>query len=89
LSSHLASVAPGNVLKRGYTYTLGPDGHVLRSAAAVAPGDRIATVLADGKLHSRVEGADAPVATPRPPRVSTTTRPGKRKPTDADPGLFS
>jgi exodeoxyribonuclease VII large subunit len=84
----LEAVGPMNVLQRGYSYTLGPDGQVLRSTAAVAAGQRITTLLVDGRLTSRVEeGAhqhpEAPGAEPprRQPRRSPRRQP--RKATDA------
>ncbi len=62
LDRHLAAVGPQRVLQRGYTYTLTPDGKLLRSANDANAGDRITTVLHDGKLASIVEGegGDAP-----------------------------
>jgi len=49
-------------LERGYSVTRGPDGTVVRSAAALAPGDRLVTRLADGEVTSVVDTAvtDAP-----------------------------
>ena len=56
LCRQLEAVGPRNVLQRGYSYTLGPDGGVLRRAETVGSGDRITTVLSHGKLRSVVEG---------------------------------
>ncbi len=84
LTRQLGAVNPNNVLDRGYSYTLGPDGKVLRLAADTKAGDRITTVLADGRVGSVVEsGADTKPDTPKPRR--TRKRSGK---TDAGPGLF-
>ncbi len=44
-------------LERGYSVTRGPDGAVLRSAAHLAPGDRLVTRLADGEVTSLVDAA--------------------------------
>ena len=55
LGRQLNTVGPMNVLQRGYSYTLGADGHLLRTAADAAAGDRITTVLVDGKVISYVE----------------------------------
>ena len=75
----LDSVGPANVLQRGYSYTLGPRGAVLRSATAVHTGDRITTVLADGEVASRVEDGSAPAPAQR-----------RRRRDDADQlGLFA
>jgi exodeoxyribonuclease VII large subunit len=85
LARHLEAVGPMNVLRRGYSYTLGPDGQVLRRVAAVEAGQRITTVLADGQLASRIEGeseaAGKPGVVPRRRRL--------RKSSDtAQDGLF-
>jgi len=42
-------------LERGYSVTRGPDGSVVRSAADLAPGDRLVTRLADGEVASVVD----------------------------------
>ena len=52
----LRAVGPESVLDRGYSWTLGPDGMVLRDAAAVEPGQRLVTRLGEGSVASRVEG---------------------------------
>ncbi len=82
LSRQLTTVSPDNVLGRGYSYTLGPDGKLLRSTSDTAKGERITTVLSDGRLRSVVEDspsdkADAPAPKRRRPKSKT---PG--------PGLF-
>jgi exodeoxyribonuclease VII large subunit len=59
LAGRLEAVNPSNVLERGYSYTLGPDGHVLKSAKAAQPGEVLTTVLSDGRVKSRVEGQGA------------------------------
>lgn len=65
LDQQLEAIHPANVLDRGFSYTLGPDGQVLRSFKAVKTSDPIVTVLADGRIRSRVEdtnGTDAATA---------------------------
>ncbi|MSR68938.1 MAG: exodeoxyribonuclease VII large subunit [Phycisphaerales bacterium] len=52
----LEAIGPLAVLQRGYSITLDSAGNPLRSAAAVAVGDRLETLLADGKIRSTVEG---------------------------------
>ena len=93
LSKQLNAVGPLNVLERGYSYTLGPDGKVLREPAQVKAGDRITSVLAKGKVASEVVGAtnetlkrcEAPaVARLEKPAVKT----GKAKVPSKEPGLF-
>lgn len=51
-------------LRRGYSLTMDAGGRVVRSAAALAPGDRLVTRLADGTVTSVVEAGD----TAGPPR---------------------
>ena len=77
LQRHLDAVGPRRVLDRGYSYTLGPDGKVLRDAEQVAAGDRITSVLSRGRVTSRVEMQSRP-STPAPRRV----------PRSAPPSLF-
>lgn len=48
---------PRAVLARGYSLTRLADGRLLRSAAAVAPGSRLETELADGIVASTVDPA--------------------------------
>jgi exodeoxyribonuclease VII large subunit len=47
------SLDPALLLSRGYSMTL-KDGHVIRDAAALHPGDEIETRLANGTIHSKV-----------------------------------
>mgnify|MGYP001316080524 CR=1 FL=1 len=58
LASHLAALSPMNVLSRGYSLTL-VRGRVLRDAGDVTAGEAIETVLARGRLTSRVESLNA------------------------------
>lgn len=70
LARQLASIGPASVLNRGFSYTLDRDRKPLRSVAGVEHGDRITTVLADGKLQSTVTGASKPLrAARRKPRI--------------------
>src|SRR5512145_224133 len=55
LRATLASVDPTAVLARGYSITYSASGEVLRTAAAVRPGERIRTTLAQGRLESEVK----------------------------------
>ncbi len=63
LQRQLAAVNPHNVLQRGYSFTLGPDGHVLKRSVDATPGQRITTVLAEGRLRSTVDADDAALST--------------------------
>jgi len=84
LARQLGAVNPNNVLDRGYSYTLGHDGKVIRQVRDARTGDRITTVLADGRVASVVEsGPDPGSNTPKP--RPTRKRSGKQ---DTGPGLF-
>lgn len=52
----LDALSPEATLRRGYSITRA-DGHAVTSAAGIAPGTRIVTVLADGQLISTVTQA--------------------------------
>jgi exodeoxyribonuclease VII large subunit len=52
------SLDPALLLRRGYSITL-KDGHALRDAAALHPGDEIETRLANGTIHSTVIPSDS------------------------------
>ena len=56
LVRQIESVNPKNVLKRGYSYTLDSAGKVLTKASLVSAGDRLVTVLAEGRVESEVLG---------------------------------
>ena len=75
IERQLHTLGPANVLKRGYSYTLDAAGNVVRRASDVEAGDRITTVLVDGRVRSRVEGSRAA------PKRS-------ERPADEQPGLF-
>ena len=55
LGRRLQGIGPQSVLARGYSYTLDEEGRVLRSVQKAAAGDRTTIILADGRLHGRVE----------------------------------
>jgi len=87
------------VLDRGYSYTLGPDGRVLRQPSQVHAGDRLTTRLAGGEVQSRVVPPEAPEApevqdNPNAPQPADVWRPAPRrrsrkaKRTQDGPGLF-
>ncbi|HVX23586.1 MAG TPA: exodeoxyribonuclease VII large subunit [Acidimicrobiales bacterium] len=54
----LAAYDVDRQLERGYTLTVGPDGRVVRSAAAVSAGQQLVTRFADGTARSTVTGVD-------------------------------
>jgi exodeoxyribonuclease VII large subunit len=45
-------------LERGYTITLGADGHVIRAAAELVPGAALVTRFSDGEARSTVDTVD-------------------------------
>ncbi|MAO21923.1 MAG: exodeoxyribonuclease VII large subunit [Phycisphaerae bacterium] len=86
----LHAIGPAQVLSRGFTLTLGPDGKALRSVEQASPGTQIETVLRDGRIQSRVESDsgdnDPRLRAPKPvPR--RTKRSGNRD-DDQSPSLF-
>ena len=50
----LRALGPESAFQRGFSITLGQDGKVLRSAAALKPGDVLRTKFSDGEATSRV-----------------------------------
>lgn len=57
-AARLETLSPLNVLARGYSLTRPAGGKTLiRQASQVRPGDRLETLLAEGKIVSRVEEA--------------------------------
>jgi exodeoxyribonuclease VII large subunit len=53
--ARLRALDPRRVLGRGYTITRDANGKVVRTAAAVTPGDVLVTETSDGSVRSRVE----------------------------------
>jgi exodeoxyribonuclease VII large subunit len=51
---HLRALSPQRTLDRGYAVVTGPDGSVLRRAAAIEPGDPLGIRLAAGRLAAAV-----------------------------------
>lgn len=75
LRRQLEAIGPQSVLGRGFTYTLGHDGKVIRSIRQIAAADRVTTVLADGRFTSTVRGR--PTANPtRKVKASNPADPG-------------
>jgi exodeoxyribonuclease VII large subunit len=53
LEKSVAAADPALIIKRGFTLTR-LNGHVVRSASDLKPGDRLTTVLADGSVESEI-----------------------------------
>ncbi|MFN3168945.1 MAG: exodeoxyribonuclease VII large subunit [Phycisphaeraceae bacterium] len=87
LTRELDAVGPARVLGRGYTYTLGPDGELLRSAELAKAAGRLTTVFGDGRVTSAVEGATPTPIQPTPASPPPRRRRRKPKP-PTGPGLF-
>lgn len=79
LEKRLASVSPARVLNRGFSYTLGPDGRVLKSTNQARSGQLITTVLAEGTLRSRVI-TDAAAETEKSSKPTARRKRPTRKP---------
>ena len=54
LRNALTHLDPTRVLGRGYSIVRGPDGHVLRSGAGLAPGDALDITFAEGGAGATV-----------------------------------
>lgn len=54
LEKLLRSLAPQEVLKRGFTFTRDKNGNILRSIKNLSTNDEIETQFADGKIQSKV-----------------------------------
>jgi exodeoxyribonuclease VII large subunit len=59
LAAGLGALDPYATLDRGYAIVRGPDGAILRDAAATAVGDALAIRLARGEIDARVERVNA------------------------------
>lgn len=55
-SAKLELLDPNNPLKRGYSLTFNAQGHIVRSAVEITPGDLLLTRLGEGEIRSRAEG---------------------------------
>jgi len=56
ITGRLRALDPERVLARGWSITRLDDGRLLRSVGEASPGDRLATLVADGTVASRVDG---------------------------------
>jgi exodeoxyribonuclease VII large subunit len=55
--ARIAALSPSATLKRGYAIAQRPDGHVIRAAEEVSPGDELAVRLAQGRIGVTVREA--------------------------------
>ena len=55
----LYALSPLKRISSGYGYVEGPDGHSVRSVSGIRPGDRLTTVIGDGKIISTVEKTES------------------------------
>ena len=89
LSRTLDAVSPQQVLQRGFSYTLGPDGKLLKHVADAGPGMGITTVLADGRVNSVVDGSSGEPPEPPTPKRPKPRRTRPNKHADGEPTLFA
>jgi exonuclease VII large subunit len=82
----LELVGPASVLRRGYSATLRSDGAAVRSAAEVAPGDVLRTIVADGSFESTVGTAGSRALPPSLGPIAAPPRPRPRKRPHGAPG---
>ena len=59
VEAQVRALDPARVLAKGWSITRGGDGRVVRSVAALAPGDELVTTLADGDVRSTVAPSSA------------------------------
>lgn len=62
LASMVRTLGPESTFQRGFSITLGPDGRVVTSAAALRPGDALRTRFAQGEAESIVARVEPPPA---------------------------
>lgn len=60
LAAQLESIGPAQVLARGYSITVGPDGQPVRDASGLAPGDSLRSIFARGAARSSIESVEPP-----------------------------
>ena len=63
-SQALRQAAPERALSRGFSLSYDARGRLVRSITAVAPGDRLTTRLADGRIESEVRAVAAKEESP-------------------------
>jgi exodeoxyribonuclease VII large subunit len=66
LAGRLDALSPLGTLRRGYAVARTPGGATLRSVHAVAAGDPLDVLLADGSVRTRVESVHATAQEPAP-----------------------
>ncbi|MDB5649867.1 MAG: exodeoxyribonuclease large subunit [Hyphomicrobiales bacterium] len=79
LSKLLGSLGYGNVLARGFALVRDAAGQPLRSAKAIAPGDRLELEFADGRLGAVADGTPASGGGQAVPAKPTTVKAAPEK----------
>jgi exodeoxyribonuclease VII large subunit len=59
-------LSPLRVLERGFSLTVGPDGHLVTNAAQLRPGDAVRVRLNQGELDAEVREVRAADAERKP-----------------------
>jgi exodeoxyribonuclease VII large subunit len=73
LGQLLSSLDPDRPLARGFARVLGPDGHLVRSAAALPSGETVVLKFHDGERGAVIAGAPEPVRlAPRPAKPAAS-----------------
>jgi len=72
VEAQVRALDPARVLAKGWSVTRDARGRVVRSVAAVAPGDELVTTLADGDVRSTVSSPATPTTRTTPPRPAGT-----------------
>jgi exodeoxyribonuclease VII large subunit len=75
----LASLSYQGVLQRGFALVRDAEGRMLRSVAAVAPGDRLDVELRDGHIDAEAQSVRTAGSTDRPPAPEPQPLPGVRR----------
>jgi len=84
LERQLAAVDPRRVLGRGFSYTTGRDGALVRSVGDVGEGDRLCTYVVDGAVESVVVGVGEGRGTGRGTGKGTDCARSPRRPDSED-----
>jgi exodeoxyribonuclease VII large subunit len=80
LGQRFESVSYVNALKRGYAVVRDAAGQTIQSAAAAAPGTRVAIEFADGSVPATLDARGGVVREPAPSPALAKPKPAARKP---------
>ncbi|MGI9120473.1 MAG: exodeoxyribonuclease VII large subunit [Acidimicrobiales bacterium] len=96
LAARAGAADPARALARGFSLTRRADGHLVRRAADLSPGEALVTTFASGRARSTVTGiasastspgaAEPGAAYPGPAEPPAAVQPGPANPSPANPG---